>query len=76
MNRGAQINEETIVPGGEKPVGSAIKGHHTEKTGVTESGFAETVKAIKSLMNRTIRTLCASVGAPNPGTYLGEGNRQ
>lgn len=76
MNRGAQINEETIVPGGEMPVGSAVKSHFTEKAGVPASWIAETVTAIKSLTNGTIRALCASFGDPNPGTYLGEWNRQ
>ena len=75
MNRGAQINEETIVPGGEKPVGSAIKSHVTTKAGVPASGIAETVTAIKSVVNRTIHALGA-FGARTPGTYLGEWNRQ
>lgn len=76
MNRGAQINEETIVPGGEKPVGSAVKSHDTTKAGVPASGIAETITAIQSIVNRTIHALGASFGDPNPGTYLGEWNRQ
>ena len=76
MNRGAQINEETIVPGGEKPVGSAVESHDTAKAGVPASWCTETVKAIERLINGTIRALCASFGDPNPGTYLGEWNRQ
>ncbi|HET9788550.1 MAG TPA: hypothetical protein VFP47_15540 [Pyrinomonadaceae bacterium] len=76
MNRGAQINEETIVPGGEKPVGSAVQSHDTTKAGVPARGFAATVTTIESLINTTIQALCASFGDPNPGTYLGEWNRQ
>ena len=84
------INEETIVPGGEEPVGSAIKGHHSAKIGVAASGIAAaavtsskaSVKTSEVDIGRkkqiigTIRALCASVGASNPGTYLGEWNRQ
>jgi hypothetical protein len=40
MNRGAQINEETIVPGGEKPAGPGFEDHDPEKVGLPTSGVA------------------------------------
>ena len=48
MHSGDLINEETIVPGGEEPVGSTIKGHDTTKTGVTAGRITKTVTASKS----------------------------
>lgn len=55
MHNGDLINEETIVPGGEKPVGSSIKGHGPQKTGVPARGAATPpVKAGKDLVNTDI----------------------
>lgn len=80
MHSGDLINEETIVPGGQKPVGSSIEGHRPQKIGVPTSGIAApATTASENIVNTeftTIRALCASVGASNPGTYLGEWNRQ
>jgi hypothetical protein len=42
MNRGAQINEETIVPGGEKPSGPGVENHDPEKVGLPTRGVATT----------------------------------
>jgi hypothetical protein len=56
MNRGAQINEETIVPGGEKPAGPRIEDHDSEKVGFPTSGFATAaVTAGKGLENMDFR---------------------
>jgi hypothetical protein len=48
MHSGDSINEETIVPGGEEPVGSAVESHGTTKTGVTAGRITKTVTASKS----------------------------
>jgi hypothetical protein len=48
MHSGDSINEETIVPGAEEPVGSAVKSHDATKTGVTAGWITETVTASKS----------------------------
>ena len=40
MHSGDLINEETIVPGGEEPVGSPIDGHCQAKAGFATSRFA------------------------------------
>ena len=40
MQSGVLTNEETIVPGSEKSIGSSIEGHDPEKAGVPESWFA------------------------------------
>jgi hypothetical protein len=58
------------------PVGSAIKSHDTEKTGVTAGGFAKAVTTIKSLIIRRFEHFVRPLGPPNPGTYLSEWNRQ
>ena len=40
MHNGDLINEETIVPGGQRPARSSIEGHHPEKNGVQARGAA------------------------------------
>lgn len=52
MDSGDLINEETIVPGGEKPVRSSIKGHHPEKTGVPAGRSAtQATTAVENSLN-------------------------
>ena len=55
MHNGDLIDEETIVPGGEKPVGSSIKGHGPQKTGVpTRRAATPPVKAGEKSVNTDI----------------------